>query len=139
MPKTIAKEFERLYKSYNIDFEEAIKFFRERIKNDWAGIFASLLLINHTQGGSIISQLDDLNTEIENDIISRDRTRSKMMGFKVMSLGSLLLTVGAVFANMMISESAKEYYMNPIGQNEILFTLAVAFTVFLSMLVVEKL
>ena len=139
MPKVIGKEFERLYKSYNTDFEESIEFFRERIKNDWAGIFASLLLINHIQGGSIISQLDDLNTEIENDIIARDRTRSKMLGFKLMALGSLLLVVAAVFANMMMSADAKAYYMNVAGQNEIIITLAVAFVTFLCMMIIEKL
>jgi len=139
MPKVIGKEFERLYKAYNIDFEDAIEFFRDRVKNDWAGIFASLLLINHIQGGSIISQLDDLNTEIENDIIAKDRTRSKMLGFKMMALGSLLLVVAAVFANMMMSADAKAYYMNVAGQNEIILTLAVAFVTFLCMMIIEKL
>ena len=139
MHKVIGKEFERLYKSYNTDFEDAIDFFRERVKNDWAGIFASLLMINHEQGGSIITQLDDLNTEIENDIVAKDRTRSKMLGFKLMGLGSLLLVVAAVFANMLMSEGAKAYYMNVAGQNEIILTLAVAFVTYLLMLLIEKL
>lgn len=139
MPKVIGKEFERLYKSYNTDFEDAIDFFRARVKNDWAGIFASLLLINHIQGGSIITQLDDLNTEIENDIVAKDRTRSKMLGFKLMALGTLLLVVGAVFANMMMSADAKAYYMNVAGQNEIIITLAIAFITFLVMMIIEKL
>ena len=139
MPKVIGKEFERMYKSYNTNFEESIEFFRDRVKNDWAGIFASLLLINHIQGGSIITQLDDLNTEIENDIVARDRTRSKMLGFKLMALGSLLLVVAAVFANMTMSEDAKLYYMNVAGQNEIIITLAIAFMTFLVMMIIEKL
>ena len=139
MPRVIGKEFERLYKSYNTNFEEAIEFFRERVKNDWAGIFASLLLINHIQGGSIITQLDDLNTEIENDIVAKDRTRSKMLSFKLMSLGMLLLVVGAVFANMIMSPDAKAYYMNVAGQNEIIITLAVPFMTFLVMMIIEKL
>ena len=91
------------------------------------------------QGGSIIAQLDDLNTEIENDIMAKEKTRSKMLGFKLMALAGLGLTVAAVFANMMMSESSKQYYMNPAGQNEIILTLAVAFVVFLCMLIVEKL
>jgi len=139
MPKVVSKEFERLYKSYNINFEEGVEYFRSRIKNDWAGIFASLLLINYTKGGTIIAQLDDLNTEIENDIIAKDKVRSKMLGFKLLSLSTLALTVGAIFANMMMSDSAKEYYMNPMGQQEILLTLLVGFITFLCMMIVEKL
>ncbi len=139
MPKVVSKEFERLYKSYNIDFEEGVEYFRARVKNDWAGIFASLLLINYTKGGTIISQLDDLNTEIENDIIAKDRVRSKMLGFKLVALSSLLLIVLAIFANMMMSESAKEYYMNVAGQQEIILALAVGFITFLCMMLVEKL
>lgn len=98
-----------------------------------------MLLINHIQGGSIIAQLDDLNTEIENDIVAKDRTRSKMLGFKLMSLGMLLLVVGAVFANMIMSADAKAYYMNVSGQNEIIITLAIAFMTFLVMMIIEKL
>lgn len=139
MPKVVSKEFERLYKAYNINFEEGVEYFRSRIKNDWAGIFASLLLINYTKGGSIIAQLDDLNTEIENDIIAKDKVRSKMLGFKLLSLSTLGLTVAAIFANMMMSDSAKEYYMNPAGQAEILVTLLVGFITFLCMMIVEKL
>ena len=139
MPKVVSKEFERLYKSYNIDFEEGVEYFRARVKNDWAGIFASLLLINYTKGGTIISQLDDLNTEIENDIIAKDRVRSKMLGFKLVALSSLLLIVLAIFANMMMSESAKEYYMNVAGQQEIILALTVGFITFLCMMLVEKL
>ena len=139
MPKVVGKEFERLYKAYNIDFEDGIEYFRERIKNDWAGIFASLLLINYTKGGTIISQLDDLNTEIENDIIAKDRLRSKMLGFKLVALSTLLLVVLAVFANMLMSESAKEYYMGVNGQQEILIALSIAFVTFICMMVVEKL
>lgn len=139
MPKVVGKEFERLYKSYNIDFEDGVEYFRERIKNDWAGIFASLLLINYTKGGTIISQLDDLNTEIENDIIAKDRVRSKMLGFKLVALSSMLLIVLVIFANMMMSESAKEYYMNVNGQQEIILALTVGFITFLCMLLVEKL
>jgi len=139
MPRVVGKEFERLYKSYNIDFEDGIEYFRSRIKNDWAGIFASLLLINYTKGGTIISQLDDLNTEIENDIIAKDRVRSKMLGFKLVALATLALVVLAIFANMIMSESAKEYYMGITGQNEIILTLAVAFITFLCMMLVEKL
>lgn len=139
MPKVVAKEFERLYKSYNIDFEDGIEYFRARIKNDWAGIFASLLLINYSKGGTIISQLDDLNTEIENDIIAKDRLRSKMLGFKLVALSTLVLVVLAIFANMLMSESAKEYYMGVVGQQEILVTLTIAFITFLSMMIVEKL
>lgn len=139
MPKVVSKEFERLYKSYNIDFEEGVEYFRSRIKNDWAGIFASLLLINYTKGGTIIAQLDDLNTEIENDIIAKDKVRSKMLGFKLLALSTLGLTVGAIFANMMMSESAKEYYMNPVGQNEVIVTLLIGFITFLCMMIVEKL
>lgn len=139
MPKVVGKEFERLYKSYNIDFEDGIEYFRERIKNDWAGIFASLLLINYSKGGTIISQLDDLNTEIENDIIAKDRLRSKMLGFKLVALATLLLVVLAVFANMLMSDSAKEYYMGVNGQQEILITLVISFVTFLCMMVVEKL
>ena len=139
MPKVVSKEFERLYKSYNIDFEEGVEYFRSRIKNDWAGIFAGLLLINYTKGGTIIAQLDDLNTEIENDIIAKDKVRSKMLGFKLLSLSTILLTVGAIFANMMMSESAKEYYMAPLGQQEIIIALLVGFITFLCMMIVEKL
>lgn len=139
MPKVVSKEFERLYKSYNIDFEEGVEYFRSRIKNDWAGIFAGLLLINYTKGGTIIAQLDDLNTEIENDIIAKDKVRSKMLGFKLLSLSTILLTVGAIFANMMMSESAKEYYMAPLGQQEIIISLLVGFITFLCMMIVEKL
>jgi len=139
MPKVVSKEFERLYKSYNIDFEEGVEYFRSRIKNDWAGIFASLLLINYTKGGTIIAQLDDLNTEIENDIIAKDKVRSKMLGFKLLALATLGLTVGAIFANMMMSESAKEYYMAPMGQQEVVITLLIGFITFLCMLIVEKL
>ncbi len=138
MPKVVSKEFERLYKSYNIDFEEGVEYFRARVKNDWAGIFASLLLINYTKGGTIISQLDDLNTEIENDIIAKDRVRSKMLGFKLVALSSLVLVVLAIFANMMMSESAKEYYMNVAGQQEIIVALTVGFITFLCMMLVEK-
>lgn len=138
MPKVVSKEFERLYKSYNIDFEEGVEYFRARVKNDWAGIFASLLLINYTKGGTIISQLDDLNTEIENDIIAKDRVRSKMLGFKLVALSSLVLVVLAIFANMMMSESAKEYYMNIAGQQEIIVALTVGFITFLCMMLVEK-
>lgn len=138
MPKVVSKEFERLYKSYNIDFEDGVEYFRARVKNDWAGIFASLLLINYTKGGTIISQLDDLNTEIENDIIAKDRVRSKMLGFKLVALSSLLLIVLAIFANMMMSESAKEYYMNVAGQQEIILALTVGFITFLCMMLVEK-
>jgi len=139
MPRVVGKEFERLYKSYNIDFEDGIEYFRDRIKNDWAGIFASLLLINYTKGGTIIAQLDDLNTEIENDIIAKDRVRSKMLGFKLIALSTLLLVVLAIFANMLMSDSAKEYYMGINGQNEIIIALVVAFITFLCMMVVEKL
>jgi len=139
MPKVVGKEFERLYKSYNIDFEDGIEYFRARIKNDWAGIFASLLLINYTKGGTIISQLDDLNTEIENDIIAKDRVRSKMLGFKLLALATLGLVVLVIFANMLMSESAKEYYMGINGQNEIIVALTIAFITFLCMMVVEKL
>lgn len=139
MPRVVGKEFERLYKSYNIDFEDGVEYFRARVKNDWAGIFASLLLINYTKGGTIISQLDDLNTEIENDIIAKDRVRSKMLGFKLVALSSLLLVVGAIFANMMMSDSAKEYYMNVTGQEEIILALTVSFITFLCMMLVEKL
>lgn len=139
MPRVVGKEFERLYKSYNIDFEDGVEYFRSRVKNDWAGIFASLLLINYTKGGTIISQLDDLNTEIENDIIAKDRVRSKMLGFKLIALSSLLLVVLAIFANMMMSASAKEYYMNPAGQEEIILALVVSFITFLSMMIVERL
>jgi len=139
MPKVVGKEFERLYKAYNIDFEDGIEYFRDRIKNDWAGIFASLLLINYSKGGTIIAQLDDLNTEIENDIIAKDRVRSKMLGFKLVALSTLLLVVGAIFANMIMSASAKEYYMGVAGQGEIILTLVVAFITFLCMMLVEKL
>lgn len=139
MPRVVGKEFERLYKSYNIDFEDGIEYFRERIKNDWAGIFASLLLINYSKGGTIISQLDDLNTEIENDIIAKDRVRSKMLGFKLVALSTLGLVVLAVFANMIMSESAKEYYMGVAGQNEIIVALTVSFITFLCMMLVERL
>lgn len=139
MPRVVGKEFERLYKSYNIDFEDGVEYFRSRIKNDWAGIFASLLLINYSKGGTIISQLDDLNTEIENDIIAKDRVRSKMLGFKLVSLSTLGLTVLVIFANMIMSESAKEYYMGVTGQNEIIVSLTVAFITFLCMMLVEKL
>jgi len=139
MPKVVSKEFERLYKSYNIDFEEGVEYFRSRIKNDWAGIFAGLLLINYTKGGTIIAQLDDLNTEIENDIIAKDKVRSKMLGFKLLSLSTILLTVGAIFANMMMSDSAKEYYMTPLGQQETIIALLVGFITFLCMMIVEKL
>ena len=139
MPKVVGKEFERLYKSYNIDFEDGIEYFRARIKNDWAGIFASLLLINYSKGGTIISQLDDLNTEIENDIIAKDRVRSKMLGFKLLALATLALVVLVIFANMLMSESAKEYYMGINGQNEIIIALTIAFITFLCMMVVEKL
>lgn len=139
MPKVVAKEFERLYKSYNIDFEDGVEYFRARVKNDWAGIFASLLLINYSKGGTIITQLDDLNTEIENDIIAKDRVRSKMLGFKLIALGSILLIVLAIFANMMMSDSAKEYYMNVNGQNEIMLALVVGLITFLCMMVVERL
>jgi len=139
MPRVVGKEFERLYKSYNIDFEDGIEYFRARIKNDWAGIFASLLLINYSKGGTIISQLDDLNTEIENDIIAKDRVRSKMLGFKLVALSTLALVVLAIFANMLMSESAKEYYMGITGQNEIIITLTIAFITFLCMMLVEKL
>ena len=139
MPRVVGKEFERLYKSYNIDFEDGIEYFRARIKNDWAGIFASLLLINYTKGGTIISQLDDLNTEIENDIIAKDRVRSKMLGFKLVALSTLALVVLAIFANMLMSASAKEYYMGITGQNEIIITLTIAFITFLCMMLVEKL
>lgn len=139
MPKVVGKEFERLYKSYNIDFEDGIEYFRARVKNDWAGIFASLLLINYSKGGTIIAQLDDLNTEIENDIIAKDRVRSKMLGFKLIALGSILLIVLAIFANMMMSDSAKEYYMNVNGQNEIMLALVVGLITFLCMMIVERL
>lgn len=139
MPRVVGKEFERLYKSYNIDFEDGVEYFRSRIKNDWAGIFASLLLINYTKGGTIISQLDDLNTEIENDIIAKDRLRSKMLGFKMVALSTLLLVVLAIFANMIMSDSAKEYYMGVVGQQEILLTLTVAFITFLCMMILERL
>lgn len=138
MPKVVAKEFERLYKSYNIDFEDGVEYFRARVKNDWAGIFASLLLINYTKGGTIIAQLDDLNTEIENDIIAKDRLRSKMLGFKLIAIGSIALIVLVIFANMMMSPSAKEYYMNVNGQNEIMLALVVGLITFLCLLVVEK-
>lgn len=139
MPRVVGKEFERLYKSYNVDFEDGIEYFKARIKNDWVGIFASLLLINYSKGGTIISQLDDLNTEIENDIIAKDRVRSKMLGFKLLALSTMLLVGLAIFANMLMSESAKEYYMGAIGQKEIIITLVVSLITFLSMLVVEKL
>jgi len=139
MPRVVGKEFERLYKSYNIDFEDGVEYFRSRIKNDWAGIFASLLLINYTKGGTIISQLDDLNTEIENDIIAKDRLRSKMLGFKLVALSTLVLVVLAIFANMIMSDSAKEYYMGVVGQQEILLTLTIAFITFLCMMIVERL
>ena len=139
MPKVVGKEFERLYKSYNIDFEDGVEYFRERVKNDWAGIFASLLLINYSKGGTIIAQLDDLNTEIENDIIAKDRVRSKMLGFKLIALGSIVLIVLAIFANMMMSPSAKEYYMNATGQAEIMLALVVGFITFLCMMIVERL
>ena len=138
MPKVVAKEFERLYKSYNIDFEDGVEYFRSRVKNDWAGIFASLLLINYTKGGTIISQLDDLNTEIENDIIAKDRLRSKMLGFKLIAIGSIALIVLVIFANMMMSASAKEYYMSVTGQNEIMLALVVGLITFLCLLIVEK-
>ncbi len=139
MPRVVGKEFERLYKSYNIDFEDGIEYFRARIKNDWAGIFASLLLINYTKGGTIIAQLDDLNTEIENDIIAKDRVRSKMLGFKLVALSTIVLVVLAIFANMLMSDSAKEYYMGYAGQNEIIIALTIAFITFLCMMIVEKL
>jgi len=54
-------------------------------------------------------------------------------------LASLGLTVGAIFANMVMSESAKEYYMAPLGQQEVIITLLVGFITFLCMLIVEKL
>ena len=57
----------------------------------------------------------------------------------MMALGSLLLVVAAVFANMMMSADAKAYYMNVAGQNEIILTLAVAFVTFLCMMIIEKL
>ena len=139
MPKMISKEFERLYKSYNIDFEEGIEFFRSRVKNDWAGIFASLLVINHTQGGSIVQQLDDLNSEIENDILSREKTRSKMLGFKLISLSTLALVPAVIYANMLMSENAKEYYATTQGMNDIQLTMVVGFITFLCTLFVEKL
>jgi len=139
MPKMISKEFERLYKSYNIDFEEGIEFFRSRVKNDWSSIFASLLVINHTQGGSIVQQLDDLNSEIENDILSRDKTRSKMLGFKMLSLSSLALVPAAIYANMLMSENAKQYYATTQGMNDIQLTMVVGFITFLVMLFIEKL
>jgi len=139
MPRVVGKEFERLYKSYNIDFEDGIEYFRDRIKNDWAGIFASLLLINYSKGGTIIAQLDDLNTEIENDIIAKDRVRSKMLGFKLLALATLGLVVLVIFANMLMSESAKEYYMGIVGQKEIVIALFIAFVTFVCMMVVEKL
>ena len=139
MPRVVGKEFERLYKSYNIDFEDGVEYFRSRIKNDWAGIFASLLLINYSKGGTIIAQLDDLNTEIENDIIAKDRLRSKMLGFKLVALSTLLLVVLAIFANMIMSDSAKEYYMGVVGQQEIILTLTISLITFLCMMIVEKL
>ena len=75
----------------------------------------------------------------EIDIIAKDKVRSKMLGFKLLALSTLALTVGAIFANMMMSDSAKEYYMNPMGQQEILLTLLVGFITFLCMMIVEKL
>lgn len=138
MPKVVGKEFERLYKAYNIDFEDGVEYFRARVKNDWAGIFASLLLINYSKGGTIITQLDDLNTEIENDIIAKDRVRSKMLGFKLIALASIVLIVLAIFANMMMSPSAKEYYMNAAGQAEIMLALVVGFITFLCMMIIER-
>ena len=62
-----------------------------------------------------------------------------MLGFKLVALSSLLLIVLAIFANMMMSESAKEYYMNVAGQQEIILALAVGFITFLCMMLVEKL
>jgi hypothetical protein len=62
-----------------------------------------------------------------------------MLGFKLVALSTLLLVVAAIFANMLMSESAKEYYMGPIGQQEIVITLAISFITFLCMMLVEKL
>lgn len=138
MPKMMSKEFERLYKSYNIDFEEGIVFFKERVKNEWAYIFTSLLLINHQKGGNITEQLDDLNGEIENDIITKDKTRSKMMGFKVISLGGVLLTFFAIKANEIMSPAAREYYNTVEGMNAIAITITVSAVTFLISSIIEK-
>ena len=73
------------------------------------------------------------------DIIAKDRVRSKMLGFKLVALSTLALVVLAIFANMLMSESAKEYYMGINGQNEIIITLTIAFITFLCMMLVEKL
>ena len=52
--------------------------------------------------------------------------------------GIIALIVLVIFANMMMSESAKEYYMNVNGQNEIMLALVVGLITFLCLLVVEK-
>ena len=62
-----------------------------------------------------------------------------MLGFKLLALATLGLVVLVIFANMLMSESAKEYYMGMAGQNEIIIALAIAFVTFLCMIVVEKL
>ena len=139
MPRMIAKEFERLYKSYSVNFEEGLEYFRGRVKNEWASIFVSLLLINHTQGGNITDQLDDLNSEIENAIVSKDKTSSKMLGFKLISLSGVLLVVIAIRANIAMSEVAWEYYNTPDGMNGIALTITVAVITFIGASVVEKL
>jgi hypothetical protein len=140
MPKMISREFERLYKAYNIDFEQGLEYFKEHVKNEWAGIFAGLLLVNHLKGGDITHQLDDLNSEIENDIITKEKARSKMMGFKMISLGGVLMVFFAIKANITMSDMAKNYYLNtPEGMNGIALTIAVSLITFIASSIVEKL
>ena len=46
-------------------------------------------------------------TEIENDIIAKDRVRSKMLGFKLVALSTLVLVVLAVLVTVFLSFAHK--------------------------------
>ena len=73
------------------------------------------------------------------DILSREKTRSKMLGFKLISLSTLALVPAVIYANMLMSENAKEYYATTQGMNDIQLTMVVGFITFLCTLFVEKL
>ena len=140
MPKEIRTEFQKFYNFVQSaqGFDEGLNYLRKRIANPYIKLFCAILEIGQNKNSDISKQLDNLSILIRNAAYNKEKSRNKMIFYKMLSLGLILAIPFVIKISDFIVEGSYSYFYTIEGSLLISITLLVGLGVYTIVHILEN-
>lgn len=140
MPKEIRTEFRKFYNFIQSaqGFEEGLNYLRKRIANPYIKLFCTILEIGQEKNSDISKQLDNLSILIRNAAYNKEKSRNKMIFYKMLTLLSILVIPSVTKISDAIVEGTYSYFYTFEGSMLVSITLLAALSVYTILNILEN-